>query len=66
MTSPKLICAGVGLKPYLPAGISSAAATRLVPGALGDRTEGIGDWGRGILRRGRGREVADRERDEQK
>ena len=28
MTSPKLICAGVGLKPYLPAGISSAAATR--------------------------------------
>ena len=30
MTSPKLICAGVGLKPYLSAGISSAAATRLV------------------------------------
>src|SRR5580765_7463538 len=29
MTSPKLICAGVGLKPYLPAGISSAAAMRL-------------------------------------
>ena len=31
MTLPKLICAGVGLKPYFPAGISSAAATRLLP-----------------------------------
>jgi len=31
MTSPKLICAGVGLKLYFPAGITSAAATRLVP-----------------------------------
>ena len=29
MTSPKLICAGVGLNPYLSAGISSAAATKL-------------------------------------
>src|SRR5690348_13545722 len=29
MTSPKVICAGVGLNPYLPAGIASAAATRL-------------------------------------
>src|SRR5262249_61265294 len=30
MTSPKLICAGVGLKPYLSSGISSAAATRFL------------------------------------
>ena len=34
MISPKPICAGVGLKPYLPAGISSAAATRLVSARL--------------------------------
>src|SRR4051812_39253949 len=34
MTSPKLIWAGVGLKVYLPAGIASAAATRLVPARL--------------------------------
>src|SRR5688572_12815200 len=39
ITSPKLICAGVGLNPYLPAGISSAAAMKLVPArAAAERT----------------------------
>lgn len=47
ITSPKLICAFVGLKPYFSAGISSAAATRLRPArsTCARRASATGDAG---------------------
>ena len=53
MTSPKLICAGVGLNPYLSAGMSSAAAMKLLlarPAAARTASE-TGDAGSGIALR---------------